>query len=134
MIAHVPRRHYQIYEETSLESAKDTSRMLRSGATKVYYIQAEPDDVSKAFTELLQRIPANAPIVCESNSLGDFFIPGLHLLIAGKEHRPDQYKAKREKADLCLISDRKSGFDHLDSILYADNRWQLRASHSSHQP
>lgn len=117
---------YQIFEETNPNSVKDTSRMLRSGARKVFYLQTDNQGISLAFPRLLKLVEQKLPIICESNSLGDFFTPGLHLLIAGVEHRPESNKERIERADLCLLSDKKSGFRDLDRIVFSDNSWRLR--------
>lgn len=127
LIAHQQDTSYSIFEETNSESTKDTSRMLRSGAKKVYYLQAEPSGVQSAFSSLLEQIPAGRPIVCESNSLGDFFSAGVHLLIVGPEHDLKQYKKRIDSVDHCILSDRRSGFTGLDTILFSQGAWSMQS-------
>ncbi len=128
LVAHQQHTSYRIFEETNPASTKDTSRMLRSGAGKVYYLQAGSDGVRTAFEELLRLIPEDLPVVCESNSLGDFFSPGLHLLLAGPEHDLKQYAKRVDMVDHCIISDRRSGFSGLDTIQFENGGWFIRQS------
>jgi len=75
------RQGYSIYEETDPESQKDTSKMLRSGASHVYFAKVADSDLTEAFTEILNNIPPHAPIVCESPALRHFVIPGLLIIM-----------------------------------------------------
>ena len=73
---------YSIYEETNPSTGKDTSRMLQSGAAKVYYIEIiERDTLFKAVTEIVSKVPVNTPVICESVSLVDFVEPGVFALM-----------------------------------------------------
>lgn len=73
---------YSIYEETNSQTGKDTSRMLRSGALKVYYIQVhDGSNLFNAFTELVTKIPVKSPIICESPSLANYVEPGIFAIM-----------------------------------------------------
>ena len=41
----IRREGYAIYEETNRETSKDTSRMLKAGATKVYFAKVWDDQL-----------------------------------------------------------------------------------------
>jgi hypothetical protein len=72
---------FEIFEETNPDIAKDTSRMLRAGANRVFYIQANEGFIEKAIMQFLARYNNNQPIVCESRSLRSYVSPGLFLMM-----------------------------------------------------
>ncbi|HVN59564.1 MAG TPA: hypothetical protein VMT63_14795 [Bacteroidales bacterium] len=80
---------YRIFEETSLWSAKDTSRMLQAGAQKVYYIQSSEEALAMAFGKLGELLPADSAVVCESPALIKYIEPGLFILMKGSD-RPSK--------------------------------------------
>jgi hypothetical protein len=72
---------YSVYEETNPDSAKDTSRMLKAGAAKVFFAKVTDADLLTAFKEILNHIPPGIPIVCESPALRFFIDPGLFIIM-----------------------------------------------------
>ena len=72
---------YLIIEETNFDSGKDSSRMLRAGAKKVYYVQTKDRHFEEPFQILMDIIPKDQPIVCESGALLDYANPGMFLLV-----------------------------------------------------
>jgi hypothetical protein len=76
---------YNIFEESNLWSAKDSSRMMQSGAGKVFYCQSTETKLEEAFDKILQIIPAGTAIVCESPALVRHFEPGIFVLMSGSD-------------------------------------------------
>jgi hypothetical protein len=76
---------YSIYEELDPKSAKDTSRMLRAGARKVFFAKVTDNDLLNTFTEILKFIPDGTPIVCESPGLRYFLNPGIFIIMKSEE-------------------------------------------------
>jgi hypothetical protein len=72
---------YSITEELNPDLAKDTSKMLNAGASRVFYIRAEDDYVEEAMLDFLNSYNTNQPLICESRSLRNKFIPGLFLMM-----------------------------------------------------
>jgi hypothetical protein len=72
---------YSVFRETDNESSKDTSRMLRAGASEVYFAKVTDDTLAKAFNEILGIIPEGSPIICESPALRYYFEPGLFIVM-----------------------------------------------------
>ncbi|MCF8364625.1 MAG: NTP transferase domain-containing protein [Bacteroidales bacterium] len=72
---------YQIIEETNPDSAKDSSRMLLAGASRVYFLQTIDKNIREPFGELLALIPKNQPVVCESGALLNYARPGVFIVI-----------------------------------------------------
>jgi len=72
---------FSIYEETSTEAGKDTSRMLNAGAKRVFFAKVTDNDLLSAFKAILDHIPEDAPVVCESPALRYFAEPGLFIIM-----------------------------------------------------
>lgn len=73
---------YSIYKETNTDTTKDTSRMLRAGASQVYYAKVTDNSLSEAFTEIMEYIPGTPPIICESPALRHYVEPGLFIIMS----------------------------------------------------
>ena len=119
-----------LFEETRHNLDKDTSRMLRAGAKKVYYLQGDDKQIRSGFQEFQGLIPAAAPIVCESGSLWKYVQPGLLVLVkaADVEIKP-RALAIGEHASLVINSDGLSGFPEIEEISLSEmDGWFLSAS------
>lgn len=110
-----------LYEETRYELEKDTSRMLRAGARKVFYLQGDDAQIRAGFQKFQRLIPAAAPIICESSSLWKYVRPGLLVLVKAV-HVKIKPRALEiaDHASLIVDSDGLSGFSQLDSISYSE--------------
>ena len=75
---------YSIYEETDPDSFKDTSRMLRAGASRVYFAKVWDDQLFKVFNEIMRQVPEGAPVICESPALRHFVEPGIFIIMTSK--------------------------------------------------
>jgi hypothetical protein len=73
---------YAIYEETNRDSNKDTSRMLRSGASRVYFAKVFDDRLLFVFNKINSLIPEGTPIVCESPALRNYIEPGIFIIMS----------------------------------------------------
>lgn len=72
---------YCVSLETNPGTGKDTSRMLRSGASKVYLVETRDDLLAVVFQKLMGDIPESTPVVCESPALRDHFEPEIFILM-----------------------------------------------------
>jgi hypothetical protein len=72
---------YLIYEETNPESSKDSSRMLKCGAAKVYFVQSKEEFINEAFSEIIENISEKTPVICESQTLRNYIEPGAFILM-----------------------------------------------------
>jgi hypothetical protein len=72
---------YAIYSETNMDAAKDTSRMLHSGAGKVYFAKVFDDSLKFVFDKILELIPEGTPIICESPALRNYIEPGVFIIM-----------------------------------------------------
>jgi hypothetical protein len=72
---------YAIYTETNSNSGKDTSRMLNAGASKVYLATVWDSDLTEVFRRILNELPKDVPVVCESPALRKYYEPGLFIIM-----------------------------------------------------
>lgn len=72
---------FTIFEERDCHSEKDTSKMLRAGATHVYFIRVEDTFAEQAILHFFSSYINNEFIVCESRSLRNIIEPGLFLMM-----------------------------------------------------
>ncbi len=72
---------YSVSEETNRDTSKDTSRMLKAGAERVFYARVSDSTIMAAFEEILKKIPEGSPVVCESPALRQFVEPGLFIIM-----------------------------------------------------
>jgi len=75
---------YAIYEETDRNTTKDTARMLRSGASKVYFAKVVDKRLKFVFDKIMDLIPEGTPIICESPALRNFIEPGLFIIMTSE--------------------------------------------------
>ena len=119
---------FKIYRETDSTSGKDSSRMLKAGATDSIYLQCEDENLAEAWEKMNKFLPENRAVVCESGSLAKLFKPGLHLLVEGEN--PDRMKRSYLKNK--ELSDRIVHFDgyrfnlDISDILFTGNQWKLK--------
>lgn len=73
--------NYCITEEGPADGQKDTNRMRRAGARKVWWLRVLHDHLEAGLMRVLERIPAHALVVCESNSARAVLEPGLFLVV-----------------------------------------------------
>ena len=66
LFRYAEKKGYSVYEETNRGTSKDTSRMLKAGASRVYFAKVTDNSLDKAFKEIMKHIPEGTPIICES--------------------------------------------------------------------
>jgi len=72
---------YKIFEETNSITSKDSSRMLQSGAKKVYFIQSAEESLNDAFSDVYMNIAPGKPVICESPALINYLEPGVFVIM-----------------------------------------------------
>lgn len=75
------KKGYAIYEETDRNSVKDTSRMLKAGAHKVYFAKVWDEQLPEVFNEIMKYIPNGTPVICESPALRNYIEPGVFIIM-----------------------------------------------------
>ncbi len=114
---------YAIYEETNIESQKDTSRMLRAGAAKVYYAKVLDDRLLFVFNKIMELIPEGTPIVCESPALRYYTEPGAFLIISSET--TNKRKDISKLLELPHVMFKFEDLNKIDSIQmeFKDGKW-----------
>ncbi len=72
---------FSVYRETNSDLTKDTSRMLKAGATAVYFAKARDNDLMAAFRAILDFTDPDLPLICESPALARQVEPGLLIIM-----------------------------------------------------
>ena len=115
-----------IYEETNRVSTKDTSRMLYSGATKVYFAKVLDNRLLFVFNKIKDFIPEGTPIICESPALRNFIEPGVFIIISS-----DTTRTRKNISHLLKLPHLKFEFEKLSEVTsipigFEDGKWIYR--------
>ncbi len=73
-----------IVKET-LQTRKDSSRMLMAGATEVFYVQCKNPNLPDMFETLQTYLPTDKPVIIESGGLYNFINPHTLYYIQGED-------------------------------------------------
>ncbi|MFC1637369.1 molybdenum cofactor guanylyltransferase, partial [Planctomycetota bacterium] len=118
---------YTVIEETNTDSNKDTARLLRAGASRVFWLRVFKERLQEGLTALLDIVEPGAVSICESNLLRQVVEPGLFLMITSPE--PNRWKSSalkvKEHADKIIFSENgKLRFD-INQVRILGGRWVL---------
>ncbi len=115
-----------LVRETVTDSYKDTSRMLRCGAHKVYYLQHTSDEaLLKGFYHLMKIGESDWPMIFETAVLGKYITPGLHFRITATNAAPSRKRMVDIPIDQLITFD-GTDFDlSLASVRVDHNQWSL---------
>ena len=116
-----------IEDERGAAPGKDTTRMLQSGALKVFWARCRPETLRDCLAELRARIDPRALIVAESNSLARVCDPGVFLMLRerGAAGAKASANAVIQHADRIVISDGGSCEFDIGDLAVHDGAWQL---------
>ncbi|MFU8844064.1 MAG: NTP transferase domain-containing protein [Bacteroidales bacterium] len=119
---------FEITEEKSSGSVKDTHRMLQAGAGKVFWLKVFKDALPQGVDALLKLLPEDAMMVCESNTLRTIIEPGLFFIIRNMADK----SVKPSCADVIQHADKIIGFNKMawdftpDRVHIKDQTWIMR--------
>jgi len=119
---------YEIIEETIMDSIKDTSRMLKAGAKKVYLLIVDRNSLEKGINAILKLIPDNALIVFESNSIRKVLEPGLFIVIKNGMDN----SVKNSCAEVIEFADKIIEFNNMNwdfnpnKVSIQNGSWQIK--------
>ena len=123
----VINEEYRIIKERDAESGKDSSRMLKAGARESIFIQCSDEYLLDAMNSLPEALRKEVPVICESGSLGDFLVPGVHLMVRSwnKSIHSPEYEARSRNADRKIIfTDAGFDFDPIE-LKFTNGSWTL---------
>ncbi len=116
-----------LFEETRKDTTKDTSRMLRAGASRVFYLQGDDNHIAQGYQDFLDHIPPKSFIVCESNSLGHILLPDLMIMLV-QPANPIKSRAATllNRADLIISPKDHFNFPEVSKITITKTSFRLR--------
>lgn len=119
---------YEIIEETNVDGTKDTSRMLISGAKKVFWLKVSSTALQIGIEALLKIIPEKVAVVCESNGVRNVLKPGIFLVIKNLQDKT----IKPNCAQVIRFATKIIEFDNLqwsftpDRVILKNNQWLIK--------
>ena len=69
-------------EELDRHADKDTARLLKAGADRVFWLRSLHSALAEGYAAALEKIPTNTLIIAESNSLRELVQPGCFIMLA----------------------------------------------------
>jgi hypothetical protein len=123
LVARSERDGYVIFEETDRESTKDTSRMLKAGAAKVFFAKVWDDHLLDVFNEIMEDVPAGTPVICESPALRNYVEPGLFIIMTSETI--NKHKDIKHLQDLPHVSFKLEELEEMDTIpiVFKEGKW-----------
>ena len=118
-----------ITRERNTSSGKDSSRMLRSGAKKVFYIQARDKLLQTAVMKLAPLWESRKPVICESGGLINYLRPGLFFMLSRSGISGQKSADNHHDLVNRWINSHGQNIDfNIDAIGFSNYRWQLNNS------
>lgn len=115
-----------IIREKNLNSRKDSSRMLRSGAKRVYYVQNIHDKgLLRAFPSIMKELGPDQPMIIESAALGQFIRPAVHFHITRLFATTHKLQNTSIPVDHLISFDGEAFDFDLNRIRWENNAWVL---------
>lgn len=124
----VETENYNLYEETLNDStAKDSSKMLASGAAQVFYIEVLDEYILEAFLRLMKHMPENCAIVCESPALRKVIDPGLFIIVdnISQQNKKQDVLLRKDSADFFIETDKTELADIVSQISLSSTCWAI---------
>jgi len=121
----VENSNFRIFEETDYTSNKDTSRYLRAGAEKSYFIQTNDASLKESFQLTSVLLDPDQPFLVESARLGQILVPELFLFIQGSDSIEKPFSIEmRQLADATVFSDGNE-FSLNPGYVYFNHSWKI---------
>lgn len=118
---------YKIFKENDINSGKDSARMLASGAKEVYFVQCDDDKLPELSNILLELLPIDIPVVCESGSFAKYYSPGTHILIMNPDTNSTKlsYQYNLNKAQRVILTNEISTSYSKPSFSFSKKGWEI---------
>ncbi|MCF7974468.1 MAG: hypothetical protein K9N55_11675 [Phycisphaerae bacterium] len=118
---------YCVTQETVTQTGKDTARLLQAGAVSVFWLRVLKDHLADGVTALLDRLPPDLPVVCESNSARSVLAPGVFVVVKSDQDTSVKQSCQAVMAwvDYWVTYD-GTGWDvSSDRCVWAGRKWSL---------
>ena len=125
LIPIVENSNFRIYEETDYTSDKDTSRYLRAGAEKSYFIQTTDEFLKESVQLTSVLLDPDQPFLVESTELRHTLVPELFVFVQGSDSIDNPSAVEmRQLADVTAFSDGKE-FSLNPEHVYFSRFWKI---------
>ena len=96
---------WAITEERNRSGESDTSRFLRAGAARVFWVRTEQGHLAEAMPTLRKRLASARNVMLESNSVMKFLRPDLYLTVLNPETEDFKNSAREflDRADAVVL-------------------------------
>jgi len=116
----IKNERFLILKESNTEGLKDSSKMLLSGASQTFYIQAIDIHILEAFDYLVSNYFKAQPVICESSALLKYVKPAFHFIITRNE------KQKENNDFEIWVQNINNEFDfNMNSLSLVNNEWKF---------
>lgn len=97
--------NWAISEEKNRAGKSDTSRFLRAGAARVWWVRTEQGRLTEAVPAIRRRLADSQNVILESNSILKFIQPDIYLTVLdpGNEDFKDSAREFLERADGIIL-------------------------------
>ena len=118
---------YKIYQEFSVNTDKDSSRMLKSGAKYAFYFEVKKGTIERVFNMFLKKCNPDLPIVCESTALASVIEPGVRLHVTATKSERDETGIENNKSlNLVRVSFNGNSFTWpLSNLRLENGNWKI---------
>jgi hypothetical protein len=129
LILKTENKGFAIYEESGRDTKKDTSRMLLSGADKVYFAKVWDDQLHYVFTRIMEYIPPGEPVICESPALRYFLEPGVFIIM--ESSIVNKHKDIRQLQSLPHVMFKLEELESINNLpfRFEDGKWVYKREH-----
>ena len=117
---------YSIFTETNIESNKDTSRMLKAGADKVFFAKVWDSSLLTAFNKIFESIPLGTPVICESPALRNYAEPGVLVIMSSdRMHNKKNINHLQSLPHISIKLEELSGLPSFP-FLFENGEWKIK--------
>ncbi|MBN2657755.1 MAG: hypothetical protein JXR86_11900 [Spirochaetales bacterium] len=119
---------YEITEETVREGHKDTSKLLKAGASRVYWLRVSREAVPEGLEALLSILDPKLPVLCESNSIVRTVKPGLYIQLRPRGRKGMKQSAAdlSEKADIIIETTPEGADFDFSRLCHTPEGWSIK--------
>jgi hypothetical protein len=119
---------FQILEETTFKSNKDTSRMLKAGAIKAFLLQTTEKALPAGLNALFKLVSKDQMIICESAGVRDYIEPAVFLVLRQVNCKVCSIEDDElfNKADRIVTFSMNSFDISLDELSVDNSKWMLK--------
>jgi len=118
-------RNYKIYRELNPNTSKDSSRMLRAGALRVYLFMVTDIGLNPCFKWFLKNEYSGMPIVCESTSLAERVESGLTFYLENKNKKGGKSFSGSSSNIIKLHSNEQQLYPEISKMIFLKGKWIL---------